>query len=620
MKGGALVGEGRRRLAAGRLLAQCVWSVLVFAGRRLGFLSLVGGLLLSVGTVGADAQTQADPEIASGFAPKPLAVAERWMVVAAHPLAAEAGRRMLREGGSAADAAIAAQLVLNVVEPQSSGLGGGGFALTYDAASRRLEAWDGRETAPARASPTQFLGPDGAPLPFLEAATSGLAIGAPGLARLLEALHQEQGELPWSRLFEDAIRLAEDGFPVSPRLHASLSAMGPRLRADAEARALFFTKNDAPLSAGAALRQPRLAATLRRLAEGGADAFYRGPIALAIVNAARAEPRPGALSTRDLRLYRAVKRRPVCGVFRGRYEVCGMPPPSSGGVTVAQILGLMDHFDPETPLVPRAHLFLEASRLAYADRNRFLADPDHVAQPEGLLDPAYLTARAQRMDRRRAAIGPASPGAPRWRAPIPLSDDAQEDRPGTTHLTVVDGAGDVVSLTSSIEVSFGAGRMAAGLFLNNQLTDFSFRPESDGRAVANALGPGKRPRSSMAPTIVLDRRNGRRPMLALGSPGGSRIIEYVAWATLGMLDEGLDPAAAAARPHLSHRNRAPALVEARADADALAAELAAFGHAPRRGATTSGLHIIQIVPAAAQTGRRLLGGADPRREGVALGD
>ena len=573
--------------------------------------------LLCVFAAGAaSAQSRATPEAASGFTPKPLARAEKHMIVAAHPLASEAGLRVLRDGGSAIDAAIAAQLVLNVVEPQSSGIGGGGFALHWSAARNALSAWDGRETAPAGAKPYQFLNADGAPLPFIEAATSGLAIGAPGAPRLLERLHREGGVLPWARLFEDAVRLADQGFPVSPRLHGLLSFMAPRLKADPAARAVFFTQDGAPLAVGAVLRQPELADSLRMIAAGGATAFYKGPLARRIVAAAQADPRPGALSLEDLAGYRTARREPACGRFRRRYRVCGMPPPSSGGVTVAQILGLMDHVSPQAGPIERAHFFLEASRLAYADRDRYLADPDHVAQPvAGLLEDGYLTLRAQRIDPNRAGEGVAPPGLPRWSGPLPAVSGPGEDRPGTTHITVVDGSGNILAMTSSIETAFGSGRMAGGFFLNNQLTDFSFRPLIEGRPVANALAPGKRPRSSMAPTIILDQRRAGRPVLALGSPGGSRIIEYVAAATLALLDEGLDPASAAARPHLSQRNKGKAVVETGADADALAERLTALGHEVLRAEMTSGLHIVQI-----QSDGALLGGADPRREGVALGD
>ncbi|MEM9724242.1 MAG: gamma-glutamyltransferase [Pseudomonadota bacterium] len=573
---------------------------------------------LLAATSPAVAQSRAAPEPPSGFAPKPLATAQRWMVAAAHPLAAEAGRETLRSGGTAIDAAIAAQLALNVVEPQSSGIGGGGFALSWDAAAKRLDAVDGRETAPAAASPALFLGDDGAPLPFIPAATSGRAIGAPGLVRMLAMLHEDGGVLPWAQLFAPAIRLAEDGFPVSPRLNASLAFQTRRLTANPAAKALFFDADGEALPVGAILKQPQLAESLRAIAAGGADAFYTGRVAEAVVSAAQSEPRPGALSVADLAGYTAVRRAPVCAPLRGgALSVCGMPPPSSGGVGVAQILALMEAADPsygaEEASGSSAHLFLEASRLAYADRNRYLADPDFIPQPiEGLLAPDYIAERALLMDVREASPDVAEPGAPPGLDAAPAASSTGADAPGTTHISVVDGAGNVVALTSSIEIAFGSGRMAAGFFLNNQLTDFSFTPVKDGAPVANAAAPGKRPRSSMAPTIIFD---GDRPVLALGSPGGSRIIEYVAWAAHGVVVDGLDPAEAASRPQLSHRNRTPAVVEARSDADALATRLRARGHMVNRASLTSGLHIIAIGPDGA-----LSGGVDPRREGAALGD
>lgn len=567
----------------------------------------------------AQSQPQADPEAASGFAPKPLVRAERYMIVAANPLAAEAGAAMLAMGGSAVDAAIAAQMVLNLVEPQSSGVGGGAFAIHWDAAEARLSSWDGRETAPAAATPELFFGADSEPLDFWDAVNSGRSIGAPGVARLVAAMHEAHGALPWPRLFEPAIRLADEGFAVSPRLAALIDESAERLRADPAAAELFFDAGGAPLTEGATLRNPDFAATLRLIAEGGADAFYTGAIAEQIVAAVGRKPRPGALSLDDLAAYRAIQREPVCMLYRARFRVCGMGPPSSGAVGVGQILGLLDHFPPAAERgAQAAHLFLEASKLAYADRAAYLADADVVSVPvAGLLDPTYLTLRAQLIDRLNASVGAAEEGNPPWReGRLDYAPDTAPGAPGTTHLTVIDARGDMISMTSSIETAFGSGRMAAGFLLNNQLTDFAFRPEVDGKPVANAVAPGKRPRSSMAPTIVFDMAGGEaRLMMGLGSPGGSRIIEYVALALLAQLDGGLDPAAAAALPHLSQRNRDSAQVETRADADALAVELKAYGHAVDRGDMTSGLHIIAVRPDGA-----ILGGADPRREGMAVGE
>jgi len=571
-------------------------------------------LILCLAVLPASGQTRADPEAATGHAPKPLVAAERHMIVAANPHAAEAGRAMLRAGGSAADAAIAALLVLNVVEPQSSGLGGGAFALVHS--EQGLTSWDARETAPARATPELFF-VDGAPLSWPEAVPTGRAVGVPGLARLLEALHARHGRLSWARLFAPAYRLAREGFAVSPRL-AGLTRRFRDWLAGTDAARVFLPGGE-PLAAGAQLSQPALAAALADIAFLGADAVYHGRIAAAIVAAVARPPHPGGLSRDDLAGYRVAERPAVCHRYRQRYRVCGMGPPSSGATTVGQILGLLEWFKPDEFAAPDPrtwHLFAEASRLAYADRARFLADPDAVEVPvQGLLDPGYLRRRAGLIHGFRASEGPAEagrpPGADRGQAP-----GATRTSPGTTHLSVIDAEGLAISLTASIESAFGSKRMAAGILLNNQLTDFSFRPRAaDGRPIANAPGPGKRPRSSMAPTIVYRLRAPNHPHILAGSPGGSRIPEYVAGALVGLIDLGMDPAEAAALFHVSQRNRGPVVVEAGATPAAVAEGLAARGHELERAAMTSGLHILRITPE-----RRLEGGADPRREGVALGD
>lgn len=582
----------------------------------LGKLLALGALLAPAALL---AQSAADPEPPSGFAPKPALEARRHMIVAAHPLAAEAGLEAMRAGGSAVDAAIAAQAMLNLVEPQSSGFGGGAFALHYEAATGRLTAWDGREAAPLAADPELFFVGDGAErrrLAWREAVNTGLSVGAPGVARMLGAMHARHGRRPWATLFDAAITRAEAGFAVSPRLALSLSSVGrDRLFADEAARAVFFDDAGAPLAAGSAMRNPDLARTLRALARRGPGALHHGPIAAEIVAAARRGPVAGRLSLVDLAVYAPSEREAVCFVHRARYEICGMGPPSSGAVGVAQIIGLMARAPAPADAVARRHLFLEASKLAYADRAAYLADPAFAAQPiAGLLDPGYLEERAALIDPLRASTGRREAGQPprsRRRAPDPSLVEG-----GTTHLSVVDQRGDILVMTSSIETSFGAARMAAGLLLNNQLTDFAFQPVKDGAPVANAPGPGKRPRSSMAPTIVFDLASGeRRPVLAIGSPGGSRIIEFVAAALVAILDEKASLADAVGAPHLSQRNRDSAAVERRADADGLAASLAALGHSVERADMTSGLHAIWI-----DAEGRLIGAADPRREGVALGE
>lgn len=573
---------------------------------------LIACLALLALALPALAQTRADPEAATGFTPRPLAMAERHMIVAANPHASEAGLAMLRRGGSAADAAVAALLVLNVVEPQSSGIGGGAFALVDG--PEGLTALDARETAPAAATPRLFF-EGGEPMAWIDAVPTGRSVGAPGLVRLLAELHARHGRLPWADLVAPAYRLAARGFPVSPRLAALVEGFAAYL-AGTDAAAVFMP-GGAPIPEGTILVQPALAATLAELALLGPDAFYEGPIAAAIAEAVARPPMPGALTAEDIAGYRVIERAPVCLAYRA-VEICGMGPPSSGATTVGQILGLVERTgeaasDAADPAL--WHRFAEASRLAYADRERYLADPDRVAVPvEGLLDPAYLWARADLVDPAAAREGPASAGTPPGVAEQP-GDGATTESPGTTHLSVIDGDGLAIAVTASIESAFGSRRMAAGFLLNNQLTDFAFDPVgADGRPVANAPDGGKRPRSSMAPTIAY-RQGDPAPAFILGSPGGSRIPEYVAGALIGLVDLGLDPAGAAALFHVSQRNRDATVLEAEVAPEGLAAALAALGHAVETAEMTSGLHIIAIGDDG-----RITGGADPRREGVALGD
>ena len=557
----------------------------------------------------AIAQTRAEAEDATGFAAKPLVTAHEHMIVAAKPLAAQAGDRIMAEGGSAADAVIAALLVLNVVEPQSSGIGGGAFALVHGPDG--LTTWDARETAPAGATPDLFM-ENGEPLPFHTAVASGRAIGVPGLVRLMEVLHARHGKLPWADLFQPAVRLARDGFEVSPRLANMLARYAARLNGT-DAAAVFLPGGE-PVAAGAILKQPRLAETSDLIAAHGGNAFYTGPLAERIVAAARRNPRPGSLSLHDLAAYRVIERPAVCHRYR-RYRVCGMGPPSSGATTTGQILMLLDRFKLDDLTLDGSrlwHLFASASRLAYADRARYLADGDFVTVPvEGLLDPAYMDSRARLINPFEAAKDKASAGDPPGRAEKLHAPDAREDLPGTTHLSVVDKDGLAISLTASIETPFGSGRMAGGFLLNNQLTDFSFRPtDADDVPIANAPAPGKRPRSSMSPTIAyLD----GKPVALTGSPGGGRIPEYVAQSLVAMLAFESDPPTAAALPHVSQRNRGTVALEPVIQAD-IVEGLEALGHQTGEAEMTSGLHIIRILPDGT-----LLGGADPRREGVAIG-
>jgi len=570
----------------------------------------------------SDAERPA-PEGATPLGPAGGSLAtRRHMVVAAHPLAAAAGAQMLAEGGSAVDAMIATQLALTLVEPQSSGLGGGGFLLYYDAAAKALTSFDARETAPAAATPDLFLGPDGKPLRFSDAVVGGRSVGTPGLMRLLDTTHRRYGRLPWPRLFAPAIRLAEDGFAVSPRLAAMIAEDAESLRRYDGPRGHFFHADGRPLQAGEILRNPALAETLRLLAEGGADAFYQGDIARDIVATVQgAAGNPGKLAESDLAAYQIVEREPVCASYR-RHSICGMGPPSSGALTIGQILGLLEPFDLSV-LPPAstqaAHLFAEAGKLAFADRALYIADPAFAKQPsKGLIDPGYLSARTSLIDGARA-MPRATAGAPPWREgrldEERYAPDRSAEIPATSHLSIVDDAGNIVSLTTSIESGFGSRLMARGFLLNNQLTDFSFVAEENGKPVANRVEPGKRPRSSMAPTVVFAPANSEgeaKPLYVLGSPGGARIIPYVAWALIGLLDWRLDVQTAVAMAHIANLNGATEL-EAGTGLVALAPALTGLGHTLRIHDMNSGLHAIRIGDG------ELQGGVDPRREGVALG-
>ena len=539
--------------------------------------------------------------------------AERTMVAAANPHAAEAGLTILHAGGSAVDAAIAMQMVLNVVEPQSSGIGGGAFLLHYDKGLAEVRAYDGRETAPAAATPDLFLDETGAPLGFYDAVVGGRSVGVPGLVAMLEMAHRAHGNLPWRKLFAPAIRLAEAGFPVSHRLNA-LAERDDFLRQFPESRALFYLWYGKAKPVGATFTNPALAETLQRIAQGGAAAFYRGEIAHDIVTAVRTvRANRGRLVEADLAAYRAKERAPVCAPYR-RWRVCGMPPPTSGGLTTLAILGILSHFDlarVESGSAEAVHLISEASRLAYADRALYIADSDFADVPiTGLLDPGYLAERARLIDPRRSK-GRAQPGAlPLRKSERPAVAPSLEGA-STTHLSVIDAAGNAVTMTSSIESAFGSRLMTRGFLLNNQLTDFSFVPELDGVAVANRVEPGKRPRSSMAPTLVFDEAGDL--VMVIGSPGGSRIITYVVKTIVAVLDWQLDIQAAIALPHHTNRNGATDLEEG-TGLVALQAQLTARGHEVKVRPLTSGLHGIVVTP------QGLEGGADPRREGIALGD
>ncbi|MEM7522296.1 MAG: gamma-glutamyltransferase [Pseudomonadota bacterium] len=555
------------------------------------------------------AQETRQPEDTYGVGAVKSATAKDYMVVAAHPLAAEAGRKVLAEGGTAADAAVAVQLVLTLVEPQSSGLGGGAFALYWDQAAQKLTSYDGRETAPAAATPEYWFGPDGAPIGWRDAVPGGKSVGAPGTPALLQHLLDMHGSMGRARLAAPAIELAEAGFEVSPRLAASVAGAADRgLTAFPDAAAYFFP-GGAPLVEGAVLKNPDLAATFHRFAAEGAAPFYSGDLAAAVIAATTSAPvNPGMLTAEDFSGYEVKTRAPICHDYRG-YEVCGMGPPSSGALTVGQILTMLEGADlGDRPNAEAWRRYVAASRLAYADRGLYMADSDFVKMPEGLLNRAYLAERAKLISIKTA--GEAAPGEPPWKEGALRAPDTDAERPGTTHFVIRDSKGDLLSMTSTIETGFGSRLMANGYLLNNELTDFSRTPEADGAPVANRVEGGKRPRSSMAPTIVL--KDGA-PVMALGSPGGSRIIGYVATALIAMIDWGLTPAEAVAMGHVTAAGGRVDL-EAGTDAALMESMMTAYGLEARVRDLNSGLAIMTLGPDG------LTGAADPRREGVALGE
>ncbi|MBI5271982.1 MAG: gamma-glutamyltransferase family protein [Burkholderiales bacterium] len=583
--------------------------------------------------VRSDPAVPALPEPAVALRPASAAAPAQpvpWAVATAHPLASEAGRDMLLAGGSAIDAAVAAQAVLALVEPQSSGMGGGAFLLHWDGAA--VQAWDGRETAPVAAHGRQFLRDDGRPMAFDQATGSGLAVGVPGALRMLEAAHRQHGRLPWRRLFEPAVRLAEQGFAVSPRLAGLLrSPAGERLADDAQARAPYFPAGQ-PLRAGETLRNPALGAVLRRIAAQGAQALHEGPVAQAIVQRVAAAPHGGGMTATDLAGYRPVQREPLCAPWR-RWVLCGFPPPGSGHLATMQILGLLDRVDAARPAVDAPpglaeHRYAEAARLAFADRAAYVGDPAFVAPPTGdwaaLVSPAYLDARARRIDDTRSQ-GVAPPGRPEAPADdgVPPGDEGSPPERGTSHLSIVDAQGRAVALTTTIEAAFGSRRLTdggtglpGGFLLNNQLTDFSFVPkDAEGRPAANRVQPGKRPRSSMSPTLVFDAGPAGTlgPLRAVtGSPGGAAIIHFNTRVLHGLLADGLSPLQAVNRPHLANDNGVTRLERGRF-APAVAEALRRRGHTVVEQDLTSGTQLLW------RTEGGWLGAADPRREGVVLG-
>lgn len=572
------------------------------------------------------------PELGSGYRTDLTTQhAERHMAAAANPLAAEAGREMLRMGGSAIDAAIAMQAVLTLVEPQSSGIGGGAFIMLWD--GKNVQAYDGRETAPAGATERLFLKADGKPMTFPEAQIGGRSVGTPGVLRALEMAHEKTGHLPWAKLFEPAIRLSEQGFAISPRLH-SLIAADRYIAQSPDMAAYFLNADGTPKAIGSVLKNPALADVFKRIAKEGPDALYHGLIADEIARKVQGNRNAGSLSPADLKGYAAKERTPLCTDYK-QWKVCGMPPPSSGGIAIAQILGTLQALEGRDPGLaiaamppvkspshagfeptPEAvHLLAEAGRLAFADRALYVADADFVTVPvAGLVAPDYLAKRATLIGGR--SMGIAKPGLPAG-IQVAYAPDRSPLRLSTSQVVAVDDQGGAVSMTTTVEAAFGSHVMVQGFLLNNQMTDFSFIPEENGQPVANRVEPGKRPRSTMAPTLVFDRKSGEL-LATVGSPGGSQIIEYVSKSLVAMLDWKLDPQAAISLPNFGSRNGATEL-EAGMFSPALKQALKDKGHAVSEIDMTSGIQAI-VRTRNAQGKVSLSGGADPRREGQAVGD
>jgi gamma-glutamyltranspeptidase / glutathione hydrolase len=584
------------------------------------------------------------PEAASGSTAKPGWATRNFAVAAANPLATDAGYQILKAGGSAVDAAIAVQMVLGLVEPQSSGIGGGAFLLHHD--GRKTQAFDGRETAPAAASEHLFM-KDGKPMAFDDAVVGGRSVGVPGTLRMLELAHRQHGKLPWATLFQPAIALAEGGFAVSPRLHALIKA-DPHLHKDPAARAYFYLPSGQALPEGHLLRNPGYAAVLKQLASEGSVAMHQGPIAQSVVRKVQEHPsNPGALSLQDMAQYQPKERAPLCMDYRANtgqtYAVCGMPPPSSGMIAIGQILGQLAHTQAQRlPLdaqgLPSAdwlHVYTESSRLAFADRAQYLGDPDFVPAPDGkmggawssLLASSYLAERA-RLITETSMKGAAKPGNP---VGVKQAFGLAQEQPeyGTSHISIVDARGNALSMTTTIEAAFGARQMVnpldpqnpGGFLLNNELTDFNFNPnDASGMPTANRVQPGKRPRSSMSPTLVFDKASGK-VVLTGGSPGGALIIHFTAKTLHGMLNWGLNAQQAIDLPNFGALG-APTFLEENRFPAATVEQLKARGHDVREGPMVSGLQAVSRADlnAASGTGPGWFGGADPRREGVVRGD
>jgi len=552
------------------------------------------------------------PELTSQVTQKTSVKSQQYMVSAANPLAVTAGYNILKAGGNAADALVAVQTILGLAEPQSSGLGGGGFLVYYDAKKDKLTTYDFRETAPLAATPELFQDEQGKPLKFYDAVVGGRSVGTPGTVKLLDTVHQKYGNKEWSELLQPAMTLAKNGFKVSERLASAIANDKERLARYPATKAYFFDKQAKPLTEGTLLKNQAYADTLSLLAKDGSDAFYFGKIAKDIVNKVNnIDDNPGVLGLKDFANYEVIERAPTCAPYH-QYDVCGMGPPSSGALTVGQILGISSHFDLKSmgPNDPVAWQIIgDASRLAFADRGRYMADTDFVPMPSGLLDPDYLASRAALITKGKA-LEKATAGSPPWDKKIALADDIAIEFPSTSHIVITDKSGNVISMTTTVENGFGSRVMSNGFLLNNELTDFSFASAKDGYPIANRVEPGKRPRSSMSPTIIMKEN---KPYMAIGSPGGSRIIGYVAQAIIAQLDWGMNIQDAISMPHLVNRFGTFDL-EAGTAAELFKAPLEAMGFKVSIRDLNSGIHGIVF------TDKALIGGADPRREGIVLGD
>ncbi|MFY8274930.1 gamma-glutamyltransferase [Pseudoalteromonas sp. SSDWG2] len=550
-----------------------------------------------------------EPEATTSVVVKQQVEGSKYMVAAANPHAVRAGEAVLAKGGSAIDAAIAVQLVLTLTEPQSSGIGGGAFIMHYDNATKHLTSFDGRETAPSKATPELFLDGTGKAVPWIDAVVGGRSVGVPGVLKALADAHEKYGTLPWEELFTDAIKLSDQGFKVSPRLHGLIAKrINPGVELMPKAKAYFFP-NGQPLAIGTIRKNPELAQLYKRIATQGVSAFYSGENAKAIVEAVNNSPiAPGVLSIDDLASYQAKERAPICVGYHA-YRVCSMAPPSSGGMAVLQILKFLEdkklsQYAPNDPVA--LHYFTQASRLAFADRAVFMGDPDFQPVPtQALLDEQYMDTRAAlitEQDKKQKHGNPMTGAA--------YAQDDSYELPNTSHISIIDASGNAVSMTTSIEMAFGSTVMANGYLLNNQLTDFALSPKRDGKYVMNRVEGGKRPRSSMSPVIVFNSDGSIR--LVIGSPGGSRIINYVAHSIVGVLDWGLSAQDAINLPRITNRNDKTTL-EQGTELAAQKEEFEKRGHSVYVGDLNSGIHAVEIING------KLYGAADPRREGIALG-